>query len=560
MNLRGYGPGAPMTAGEALAGFLRALGVPGPDVPPRTGQHAALYRSLLSGRWVLIILDNARTAEQVRLLLPASPGCVTLVTSRDTLAGLVARDGAQRLELGLLPMADAVGLLRALIGGRVDADAGAATELAAQCSRLPLALRVAAEIAALHPGRPLADQASVLADQQQRLDMLDAGGDEDTAVRAVFSWSYRHLEAGAARAFRLASLHPGPDLDQCAAAALLGITATRAGRLLDVLARGHLIQPTRPGRYAMHDLLRGYARELAVSHDGGHERHRALTRLFDYYLHTAATAMAAMRPAEPMTLAAVGRIHAQAVPAPFGSPAAALTWLDAERACLLSAAQYMADNGWPGHASRMADVLLWYLDARGHYPEAVTLHGYGRRAARKIADRAAEARALLGLGVVAIRQGRYQDGASQYQQALKLFRQVGDTSGAAKTVCGLGIIHRQWGRYPQAVHRLQQALNLYRTQGDTASAVLPLGNLGIVALRQGRYSQAAVRLQRAVDLARQAGNLDLMAEMLSELGAVAVHQGQPRRAARLHRRARGVFRKTGNRTGEAQALTGLGAV
>jgi tetratricopeptide (TPR) repeat protein/DNA-binding XRE family transcriptional regulator len=560
VNLRGYGPGAPMTAGEALAGFLRALGVPGPDVPPRTGQRAARFRGLLSGRRVLIILDNARTAEQVRPLLPADPACVTLVTSRDMLAGLVARDGAQRLELGQLPMADAVGLLRTLIGGRVDADVGAAAELAAQCSGLPLALRVAAEIAALHPGRPLADLASVLADQQQRLDMLDAGGDEDTAVRAVFSWSYKHLEAGAAQAFRLASLHPGPDLDPCAAAALLGITAMRAGRLLDVLARGHLIQPTRPGRYAMHDLLRGYARELAVSHDGGHERHRALTRLFDYYLHTAATAMAVLRPAEPMTLAAVGRIQAQAaiVPAPIGSPAAALTWLDAERPCLLSAAQYMADNGWPGHASRMADVLLWYLDGRGHYPEAETLHGHGRRAARKIADSAAEARALLGLGVVAIRQGRYQDATSQYHQALKLFRQVGDTRGAARAACGLGIIHRLRGRYPQAVRRLQQALNLYRTQADTAGLVLPLGNLGIVALRQGRYSQAAGHLQQAVNLARQAGNLDQMAEMLSELGAVAVHQGQPRRAASLHRRARGVFRKTGNRTGEAQALNGLG--
>ncbi len=564
VNLRGYGPGKPMTAGEALAGFLRALGVPGPDVPPRTGERSARYRGLLAGRRMLIILDNARTAEQVRLLLPADSACVTVVTSRDTLAGLVARDGAQRLELGLLPMADAVSLLRALIGGRVDADLGAAAELAAQCSRLPLALRVAAEVAALHPGRPVAHLASVLADQRQRLDLLDAGGDHDTAVRAVFSWSYRHLEAGAARAFRLASLHPGPDLDQCAAAALLGTTATRAGRLLDVLARGHLVQPTGPGRYAMHDLLRGYARELAASHDGshdgGHERHRALTHLFDYYLHTAAAAMAIVRPAEPMTLAAVGRIQAEAtiIPAPFGRPAAALTWLDAERACLLSAAQYMADNGWPGHASRMADVLLWYLDARGHYPEAVTLHGHGRRAARKIADRAAEARALLGLGVVAIRQGRYQDGTAQYQQALKLFRQVGDTSGAAKAMCGLGIIHRLWGRYPQAIRRLQQALNLYRAQGETASTVLPLGNLGIVALRQGRYSQAAGRLRQAVDLARQAGNLDLMAEMLSELGAVAVHQGQPRRAARLHRRARGVFRQTGNRTGEAQALTGLG--
>jgi len=167
---------------------------------------------------------------------------VTLVTSRDTLAGLVARDGAQRLDLDLLPLADAVGLLRALIGSRVDAAPGAAAELAARCSRLPLALRVAAEIATSYPARSLADLAGELEDQQQRLDVLDAGHDEDTAVRAVFSWSYRHLDASAARAFRLAGLHPGPVLDKYAAAALLGTTAACAGCLLDVLARGYLIQ------------------------------------------------------------------------------------------------------------------------------------------------------------------------------------------------------------------------------------------------------------------------------------------------------------------------------
>ena len=454
VNLRGYGPGEPMTAGDALTGFLRALGVPGTDIPAETERRAARYRGLLSGRRVLIILDNACEAGQVRPLLPAAPGCVTLVTSRNTLAGLVARDGAQRVDLDLLPMADAVGLLRALIGGRVDAAPGAAAQLAARCSRLPLALRVAAEIATMYPASSLADLASELEDQHP-LDVLDAGKDEDTAVRAVFAWSYRHLDAGTARAFRLAGLHRGPDLDRYAAAALLGTTAARAGRLLDVLARGYLIQPTRAGRYAMHDLLRCYARELAASYDGERQRHRALTRLFDYYLHSAATAMAVLRPPERTPLDAVPLAEAQAAitPGPIGSPAEALTWLDAERACLLSAVEYMTENGWPGHAIRMANVLLWYLDGRGHYPEAVILHGHARRAARKIADRAAEARALIGLGVVAIRQGRYQDATEHYQEALALSGQADDTSGVARAGCGLGIVHRLQGRYPQAVSR-----------------------------------------------------------------------------------------------------------
>ncbi len=559
VNLRGYGPGEPMTAGDALTGFLRALGVPGTDIPAETERRAARYRGLLSGRRVLIILDNACEAGQVRPLLPAAPDCVTLVTSRNTLAGLVARDGAQRVDLDLLPMADAVGLLRALIGGRVDAAPGAAAQLAARCSRLPLALRVAAEIATMYPASSLADLASELEDQHP-LDVLDAGEDEDTAVRAVFAWSYRHLDAGTARAFRLAGLHRGPDLDRYAAAALLGTTAARAGRLLDVLARGYLIQPTRAGRYAMHDLLRCYARELAASCDGERQRQRALTRLFDYYLHSAATAMAVLRPPERTPLDAVPLAEAQAAitPGPIGSPAEALTWLDAERACLLSAVEYMTENGWPGHAIRMANVLLWYLDGRGHFPEAVILHDHARRSARKIADRAAEGGALIGLGVVAIRQGRYQDATGHYQRAQALFRQADDISGVARAGCGLGIVHRLQGRYPQAVSQLQQALDLYRAQGDSAGAVRPLGNLGIVAVRQGRYPQAAGHLQQAADLARQAGDLDQMADMLSELGAVALHQGQLRRAASLQRRARSVFRKTGNWTGEAHALNGLG--
>jgi tetratricopeptide (TPR) repeat protein len=558
VNLCGYGPGEPMTAGEALTRFLRALGVPGPDIPAQAEQRAARYRGLLSGRRVLIILDNARGAWQVRPLLPAAPHCVTLVTSRDALAGLVARDGAQRVDLSLLPMPDAAGLLRALIGSRVDDDTGAAAELAVRCSRLPLALRVAAEIAAMYPAMPLADLVSDLEDEQQRLDVLDAGKDEDTAVRAVFSWSYRHLDGGAARAFRLAGLHPGPDLDRHAAAALLGTTAERAGRLLDVLARGYLIQPTRRGRFAMHDLLRGYARELAGSQDGGEERHRALTRLFDYYLESAGAATSVLRPAARAVLDA-GR-PARIIPAFTGGPAAALTWLDAERACLLSAAGFMAENGWPGHASRMATALSGYLDAGGHYPEAVILHGHGRRAARTIANPVAEARALISLAIVAIRQGRYRDGTSHYQQALALSRQAGDGSGVARAWYGLGVIDRLQGRYPQAVSRLQQALDLYRAEGDSASAVLPLGNLGIVALRQGRYRQAADDLRQAADLARRAGNLDIMADMLSELANVLLRQGRFGRAASLQRRARGVFRRTGNRTGETHALNGLGEV
>jgi DNA-binding IclR family transcriptional regulator len=301
-NLRGYDPDRPMSAGDALAGFLRALGVPGPDIPADEDERAAKYRSLLAGKKVLVVLDNVRSEEQVRPLLPGSASCAVVVTSRDSLAGLVARDGATRVEVDLLPLAEAVSLLRQLIGQRVDDDPGAAETLADQCCRLPLVLRVAAELATARPDVALVELAGELADQQRRLDLLDAGGDPRTAGRAVFSWSYRHLENDSALAFRLAGLHPGPDFEAYAAAALTGMTLEQARTVLDTLTRAHLIQPTRTGRYGMHDLLRAYARELAAR-DGEDEQQAVppgLSPRFSGLLGAAETAESLVGIADPV--------------------------------------------------------------------------------------------------------------------------------------------------------------------------------------------------------------------------------------------------------------------
>ena len=232
-----------MTAADALARFLRSLGMAEADIPADVDERAACYRSLLAGRRMLIVLDNAATVEQVCPLLPGTPSCVVVVTSRDSLTGL---GRPARLDLDLLPADDAVTLLRELIGARVDAAPAAAAMLAEQCARLPLALRVAAELAAARPALSLDQLVSELADEERRLDLLEADGDVRTAVRAVLSWSYRHLPAAAARAFRLIGLHPGPDLDALATAALTGATADKAEGLLRLLARGHLIQPAGP--------------------------------------------------------------------------------------------------------------------------------------------------------------------------------------------------------------------------------------------------------------------------------------------------------------------------
>ncbi len=346
VNLRGYDPDRPVPATEALAGFLRALGMAGPDIPLEEAERAARYRSLLAGKRLLVVLDNAATAEQVRPLLPGSPSVMVVVTSRDALAVLAAE----------------------------------------------------------------------LAGEAERLALLDAGGDPRGAVASVFSWSYRHLPADAARMFRLLGLHPGADFDRYAAAALVSAGVAEAERLLGVLARAHLIAPAGPGRYGMHDLLRVYAVGLAPGHDPDQARHAALTGLFDYYLAGGAVAMDCLAPAEGCHWPD---------PPPAAVPeladlAAARAWLDAELATLVAVAAYTASHGWPGHTTRLAATFFRYLVA-DHNIEGLTICSHALNAARDCGDRAAQARLLTWIGVFHDRQGRHQQAVGYWQHAVDIY-------------------------------------------------------------------------------------------------------------------------------------------
>ncbi len=554
VNLRGYDPGQPMSAADALAGFLRSLGVAEQDIPAEAGERAARYRSLLAGRRMLIMIDNAGDVEQVRPLLPGSPSCVAVVTSRDSLAGLVARDGAGRLDLGLLPPADAVGLLRALIGERVDAEPEATEALAGYCARLPLALRVAAERAAASPAVPLVDVASELADQQERLDLLDAAGDRLTAVRAVFSWSIRHLDDGAARAFRLLGLHPGADFDAYAAAALTDTTLRQARWLLDRLARAHLIEPVGTGHYGIHDLLRAYAADQAADQDSEQERGAALSRLFDHYLATAAVAAGTLfrgdpdqparpRPAGPMP--------------PVTSPTAALAWLDAQRSTLVAVAAHAADHGWAAHAIGLAATIFRYLDV-GYFADAAAMHSHARRAAAQSGDRTAEAAALTMLGAADAAQGRLRQAASHLEQALALCREDGDRIGEARALGNLGMVDYCQGRYQQSAGRHRKALAVYLDVGNHSGQARELHALGIVDLRQGRYEQAAGHLWRSLALFRDAGLRSGEASVLANLGELELRQGDYVQAAGHLRQSLDLGREIGNRPCQARALACLG--
>jgi DNA-binding SARP family transcriptional activator len=558
VNLRGYDPGQPVSAADALAGFLRALGVPGQNIPAEAEERAARYRSLLAGKQALIVLDNAASVEQVRPLLPGTSGCAVVVTSRDSLAGLVARDGAVRLDLDLLPLPDAVALLRQLIGSRADVEPAAVEDLATQCCQLPLALRVAAELAAARPAARLADLAAELADQQQRLDLLDAGGDPRTAIRAVFSWSYQHLNPAAARAFLLAGLHPGPDLDAYAVAALTASTLGQARRAMDALARAHLVQPAADGRYCMHDLLRAYARELATAEKSVDEQHTALTRLFDYYRSAAAAAMDSLVPAEAHWRPRIS--SAAAVLPTMLREADAQAWLDHERANLVAIVAHCAGHDWPRHATDLAATLFRYVMTGSHVPEALTIHGHALRAARQLADPAAEADALNGLGGIAIMRGHFRDAAGHYQAALERRRQCGDRAGQARLLHGLGITEYHQHNHQSAADYYGQAIAVFEDAGDDVGAARSLADLATAEMEMNCYDQASEHLEVALQVLRDARFQHGEAQALERIGELNLRRGQLTQAAVFFEKALTTYRLINSPGGVAAGLANLGEV
>ncbi len=555
VNLRGYDPDQPVAAAAALARFLRALGVPGQEIPDEVDDRTALYRSRLAGRRVLVVLDNARDAEQVRPLLPGDPGCVAVVTSRDALAGLVAADGARRVELDVLPLADAVALLRSLVGPRADAEPEAVAALARLCARLPLALRIAAELAAARPAIPLAGLVAELA--ASRLDCLDAG--EDRAdVRSVFSWSVRQLPDEVVRAFGLAGLHPGEDLDVYAAAALTATSAGQARRVLGRLHRAGLLQATGPGRHAMHDLLRAYARELATSTGGEQEQQAAMTRLFDYYLAAAAAAMDILFPAEAHRRP---RITPTAAVLPeMAGEAGALAWLDAERANLAAVVAHCAGHGWARHASDLAGTLLSYLMNGSHLPEALAIYGHALQAARQSGDLAAEASALNGLGGICVMKGHFRDAVGHYQAALERYRQCGGRAGQARVLHNLGITEHELHSHQSAAGYYQLAIAAFEDAGDSLGAARSLATLAGAETRLGRYDQAAEHLQRALPVFCNANDRVGEAQALERIGELDLRRGYLPKAAAFFEQALAICRRIDHPTGVADQLRNLGEV
>jgi tetratricopeptide (TPR) repeat protein len=414
-----------------------------------------------------------------------------------------------------------------------------------------LALRIAAELAIARPQAPLAKLAAELADQQHRLSLLDASGDDQTSVRTVFSFSCRRLTSAAARVFRLASLHPGPDFDQYAMAALTGTGAAQAGQALAELARAHLVE-AEGARYALHDLLRDYAGELATGQD--QDRAAARARLAEYYLQASAAAMSVLFPAEPLP-ADLG--PDRTIP-PMADPPTARAWLDAERATLVAVARTNADGDLAGHAIQLAGTLFRYLDTGGYFPEAVAVHRHACVAARRLDDPAAEADAMISLGGVDLQQGRYQRAAGQFRPALDLARRAGSRGAEIRALGNLALVDFHQGWYRRAGNYLEQALAACRQVGDHPAEAHVLGCLGDVELRLGRYRQAAGYLERALAGCRQAGDPLGEAHLLTSLGEADLRQGHVQQADLYLRQSVAACQRNSDRTGEGYAHLGLG--
>ncbi|MGW3963743.1 ATP-binding protein [Amycolatopsis sp. NPDC005003] len=511
VNLRGYGPGEPLSPSEALEGFLHALGVPGEMVPPGIESQAALYRSLLAGKRMLIVLDNAGTPGQVRQLLPGNPGCLVLVTSRASLTGLVVNTSARRMALDLMSSDEAGSMLRTLIGSAFSAaEPGQVDELIRLCARLPLALRIAAARLA-ESELTVADLIAELADERTRLDTLSLSYDEEVAVRAVFDGSYRMLDAPTSQLFRLLGLIPGPDISTHAAAALAGLDLAVARRLLARLATTHLIEPAGRHRYRIHDLLHRYAAEQANLENTPAERVEAERRLVGWYAQQVATAKLITHPPS-----SAGSFRE---PIPDDLPMLAFSSID--------------------------DVMAWWDDEAANV-SAVLRWGSTNAALLKLT-----VMLLYGAAGTFTRRGRWRDLVDVVESTVSAAQRSGDELVEAHLLCQLAeflwdMPERDAGR---AVEVAERGLALAERFGEPSLMSWALNTLALISLTQRRYADAVGYLDRALPLSAgyQRGRMEGVIE--GNLSDAHAHLGNHEQALRHAERERMLREEAGDLEG-----------
>ncbi|OLB65511.1 MAG: hypothetical protein AUI10_06425 [Actinobacteria bacterium 13_2_20CM_2_72_6] len=550
VNLRGFeATEAPMPATEAVRGFLDALGVRPERIPAGAGAQLGLYRSLLAERRVLVVLDNARDAEHVRPILPGAPGCLTVVTSRDALTSLVAREGAYPITLDTLRPDESLDLLVRRLGPeRVAADPGAATGIVRVCAGLPLALSIVSARAGDHRRFPLGALAAELG---RGLDALD-GGDTASDARSVFSWSYRLLDPAAARLFRLLGLHPGPDAGILAAASLAGTAPERLRPVLAELTRASLLTEHRPGRYTAHELLRSYAAELADRHDEPAARRQALCRVLDHYTHTAHAAARLLYPArEALRPPPPGP---GTVTTPLAGHGAALAWFTTEHPVLLAALTRASDE----HAWHLAAALSAFDERRCHWQEWATVQSVGLSAAGRSGDLRRQAYSWRSLGRAHGELLRHDVALTHLRRALAIYRDLGDPVGQADTHLSLARVFDTLSRYRPALDHSHEACTLYRSAHHLTGQARSLNSIGWFSALLGEYASALPHCERALALQQRLGEWSGQAATWDTVGYIRQQLGQHAEAVDCYRHAVDLYHHLGDPYGEADVLTHLG--
>jgi DNA-binding SARP family transcriptional activator/tetratricopeptide (TPR) repeat protein len=556
VDLLGASP-QPLAPGDVLARFLRDLGLTGTQIPVDTDERAALLRTRLTGRRVLILLDNARDAAQVRPLLPGSSGCAVLVTARNMLPDLPA---ARMVDLDVLGDGEARVLFAGIVGAeRADAEADATSEVLAACAGLPLAIRIAGARLAARRGWTVRTLAGKLRSEHRLLDELTAG---DLAVRACFSVSFASLPGPSgpdgiapAGAFRLLGLWQGPAVGLPGAAALVGRPEASAADALELLVDAHLLESPAPDRYRFHDLIRVYAAERCQSDEPVQVRRDALHRILTWYLHSVDAAARIISPNHARV--PVGQPAAGVRPLTFSSLDQALDWAETERANVVAATRQAAASGQHDIAWRLPAAAMSFFYRRGHWADWMTTHEIGLRSAREIGDRPAEAWMLNNLGMAYGLQ-RMEQAIGSFEEALAIYREVGDRQGEAKAATNMSAACFNLGRFRAALDAGRRSLVIQREVGNRYGEGIALGDLGCAARELGLREDAISWHQQALAIFRELGDRDAEADSLSELADV--YLGLDRVAEALDRLTESldIRRDIGDRHGEATTLRLLG--
>ncbi|WP_188192165.1 AfsR/SARP family transcriptional regulator [Nonomuraea sp. SYSU D8015] len=550
LHLRAHDPHQPpIDPAEGLEILLRLLGEEPQRIPEALEPRAALWRARLAGRRMLIVLDDAASADQVRPFLPGGPGCLVLITSRRRLAGL---EGARPLSLDALVPAEAALLFRRIVGQERQLDAGDVNRLVRLCGCLPLAVTIMANKLRHRPARGVGDLVAKLSRSKGRLAEMYAG---DSDLVTAFDLSYRELSHERREAFRRLGLHVGTDLTVGAAAALIGCDLARAERALEELIDRHLVEEPESGRIRFHDLLRAYARERATEEEPPEEPRRAVRRLLDFYLHTADRADRLLYPHRRRPDVEIS--HPPLNPPPVDDPRSAADWLRAERVNLLMCVHYSAEQGFLRHVVQLSQVVATHLERSAHWEDAARIHDLARRACQEMDDEVGKARVELELSLVRSRTGHYAVAFEHANNGLGVFRALGDRRGEAETMDHLARVCWLSGRNREALGYAERALALFRAAGDPHGEGNALLHSGIALSYLGRAEEAVAAFESSLKIANGTGDVATKAMILNNLGELHFNRGDYHNALRLFRDALTILRETGWRQNEAVALNNI---